>query len=406
MRSFIGFIILSSFTFAISFSTLPPFPYKYNDGPYLIWNDDPKTTITIIWMTKQPEFGELKYGKYGGPPHHENIARDIEYNTIHVIKLTNLKPGTKYFYEIPSLGNKIHTFKTAPEGKKSFNFMLIGDLRQVVGERSVYDELVELMNDHDYNFIISPGDNVQGGSRSRSWHQFLQIMTEQGRNHPYMTSIGNHDTTSKEKSLDFKEFFPYDYASSLDYYYSFDYSNAHFIVLDTFDLLKSDSNYISDEQIRWLCEELDNNRDKWLFVIVYKPPYSTAYYNMNDDLISQLCPIFYEYEVDVVISGHEHTYESFWTNRTEDWGGILYLISGGGGAPIHWEILQRPENPWKNIWHNASIEPYQNDYITLHDQLYGELVYHFIYFEVNNNILHIQAIRSDGSIIHEFYYKK
>lgn len=404
--SFVELITLTSFTFIISFLTIPPPIYQYNDGPYLIWNDDPKTTITIIWTTKEPEFGELQYSKYGGAPHQEKTARDFNYDTIHIIKLTNLKPGTKYFYNIPSLGDKIHVFKTAPEGTKSFNFMLVGDIRQTTGERSIYDELNELIRDYDYNFFISAGDNVQGGNRARSWHDFLQIMTEQGKNHPYMSSIGNHDIKRKENSVNFNDFFPYDYASPSHYYYSFDYSNAHFIVLDTFDLENSKDEYLSDEQISWLREDLDINQDKWLFVLIYKPPYSTAYHNMNYDLISQLCPIFYQYEVDVVISGHEHNFESFWTNRTEDWGGTLYLISGGGGAPIHREILYRPKNPWKHIWHNASLEPYQNDYITLHDQLYGELIYHFVYFEVNHDTLHIQAIRIDGSIIQDLYLKK
>jgi hypothetical protein len=41
-------------------------------------------------------------------------------------------------------------------------------------------------------------------------------------------------------------------------------------------------------------------------------------------------PIFEEYGVQLVISAHEHTYE-----RTKPIGGVTYVVSGGGGAPLY-----------------------------------------------------------------------
>ncbi|MFX1392162.1 MAG: metallophosphoesterase [Promethearchaeota archaeon] len=403
---FIIFIILSSFTIIIPLLAFIPFEYKYNDGPYLIWTDDPKTTMTIVWMTKDPELGELKYGKYGRTPYYMETVFEMKYDTLHIIKLDNLNPDTSYFYKIPTLGKKIYRFKTAPDKIESFNFIVIGDIRQETIKRSAYDEIVEAIHPYEYEFVINSGDLVDQADDLESWHNFFSVMKKQAKDHPYMVAIGNHEIKENDEGLDFRDFFPYNYAHPPDYYYSFDYSNAHFVMLDNYDVPDSDGNYISDEQKKWLSEELDYNRDKWLFVVFHVPPYSTARYNMNEQLISQLCPLFYEYEVDVVLNGHEHNYESFWVNKTEDWGGTFYFVSGGGGAPTSFDILDRKENPWKHIWHNASIEPYQNDYITLHDQLYGELAFHFMYFEVNDNTLHIQAIREDGSLMQEFYITK
>jgi len=68
--------------------------------------------------------------------------------------------------------------------------------------------------------------------------------------------------------------------------------------------------------------------------------------------------------------------------------------------------MYRDRDPWKNMWHNASIEAYQNDYITRNYQIYGELTHHFMYFELNGNNLHIKAIRDNGSLIQEFFITK
>lgn len=396
-------IILSSFTSMILLLSYTPIFYNYSDGPYLIWNDDPKTTITIIWMTEEPEFGELKYGK--SIDYMETII-GIKYDTLHIIKLKNLSPGSKYYFTIPGFSNKIYKFKTAPKEYEDFSFCVLGDMTHNSKGESLYDVIIETMDSYDYDFIINTGDIIRDASKQKSWHYFFNDMVEHGSHNPYIIAMGNWDYKHDVEGKKFEYFFPYDYGNPPEHYYSFDYSNAHFIILESFKLPFSLEVHISDRQFRWLKDELAANQDKWLFIILHVPPYSTGDHNMNEKLISKLCSLFYMYKVDVVFSGHDHNYECFWVNRTEKWGGTYYFVTGGGGATLDTLIMYRSKNPWKNIWHNASIESYQNDYVTVHNQLYGEITHHFIHVEVDDDNLHVKAIRANNSLIQELFIEK
>ncbi|MGV9171240.1 MAG: hypothetical protein ACOC35_01550, partial [Promethearchaeia archaeon] len=104
--------------------------------------------------------------------------------------------------------------------------------------------------------------------------------------------------------------------------------------------------------------------------------------------------------------GHDHHYESFWTNSTEEWGGTYYFVTGGGGGDLDTFFMEREQNPWHHRWHNASKEAYQKDYYTTHNQLYGELCHHFMHFNVDDENMKIQAIRANGTLIQEFHIEK
>jgi len=406
----VAFPVILLFSFltitAFLFATVPSawLYYNYEEGPYLVWNDDPKTTMTIIWITKDPGDTKLEFGK---DVDDMDTAHGWGFVKRHFIKLKDLTSDTKYYYKIPGFTSKVYSFKTAPDSIEPFNFVVLGDNRNSGSNTdSNYSLVIDAMKPYNYEFIINVGDICHDGADFESWHEFFGNMVKHAATHPYMVAIGNHEYGWDLFARNFKYFFPYKYAFPGGHYYSFDYSNAHFIIIDNFDNPLAGWHYISEVQLQWVKNELAANQDKWLFVAFHVPPYSTGDFNMDTLLISQLCPLFYEYKVDIVLTGHDHHYEAFWVNRTEDWGGTYYFISGGGGATLDSYIMDREENPWKHRWHNASIEPYQNDYVTLHDQIYGELTYQFMHFEVDDDDLHVQAIRDNGTLIHEFFIEK
>ncbi len=377
--------------------------YDYDDGPYLIWNDDPETTITIVWTTNNPAGTDLEYGETLG---NLKTCRNDFLTQIHVVELKDLKPGTKYYYQISEFSSKLYSFTTAPSGVAPFEFVAISDTH-AGSTSSRYGSIINEMSSHEYDFIISAGDIAKGeGEDLEGWHNFFDLMERHASNRPYMVAIGNHEYGVDFFAKNFKYFFPYGYVESWGHYYSFDYSNAHFIMLDVFQNQLDWGGFLSETQELWLRRDLAANQDKWLFVVLHAPLYSTGDFNMNQKLIAQLAPIFYENEVDVVLSGHDHHYEAFWTNRTEDWGGTYYFVTGGGGGGLDTSIMDRENNPWKRDYHRASVYPYQHDYITLHDQIYGELTHHFMHFEVSGSSLHVQAIRADGTLIQEFNIRK
>lgn len=373
-------------------------------GPYLTWNDDSKTSITISWITPNPTKTQIEYGTSLDKM---NQWENELLTKRHVVDLKNLKSATRYYYRIAENVDQIYNFNTAPSDAIPFHFVALSDTH-AGSASSKYGNIIDAMNPYSYDFILHAGDVAgQEGDDLEGWHYFFNLMERHATNRPYMIAIGNHEYGELDLfGRNFKYYFPYDYVESWGHYYSFDYSNAHFIMLDVFQNQLEWGGFLLETQEAWLRKDLAENQNKWLFVVLHASPYSTGHYNMNHKLITQLTPIFYEYQVDVVLSGHDHHYEAFWTNRTEAWGGTYYFVMGGGGGGLDISIMNRETNPWKREYHRASIFPYQNDYVTLHDQLYGEITHHFLHFEVSGSSLYIQAIRIDGTLIQEFELKK
>jgi predicted phosphodiesterase len=368
-----------------------PISFDYDDGPYLIWNDDPKTTMTIIWHTKNPTETELEYGESIG----DMVPFRISYlDKRHVVELKNLKPGTFYYYKITGFSTQTFNFTTAPSNTIPFNFTAVSDTHR----STKYGDIIDVMNNYTYDFILSAGDVAN--SEMIAWHAFFDLIEKQATNRPYMIAMGNHEQGGLDVfGRKLRYFFPYNYMESWGNYYSFDYSNAHFVMLDIFQNPLEWSGFLLEAQEAWLRADLAANKGKWIFVGIHEPIYSTGHYNMNEKLMTQLGPIFYENQVSVVFSGHDHHYESFWINRTESWGGTYFFVTGGGGGGLDNSI-------WKSNIHNSSVELYQNDYWTRNDQIYGELTHEFMHFEVNGNNLHIQAIRDNDTLIQEFFVTK
>ncbi len=402
---FIAFLTWSLSIFAFTIYFFPAASINSEDnGPYLIWNDDPRTTMAITWLTETPKTTKLDYGP--------SIEEMVEWNNNiltrkHVAELRNLQPGTFYYYRIADFPNKLYNFTTAPSELTSpFNFIALSDTH-AASSSSKFEAILNTMNSWKYDFIVHAGDVAgQEGEDISGWQEFFSIMDRHGINKPLMIAAGNHEYGVDLFGRNFKYYFSYDYVELWGHYYSFDYLNAHFVMLDVFQNQLDWGGFLLESQEAWLKKTLAENQDKWLIVVMHAPLYSTGDYNMNKKLIAQLAPIFYQYHVDVVLSGHDHHYEVFWTNRSEAWGGTYYFVIGGGGGSLDTSIMRREENPWKEKSHEAPILPYQYDYVTLNDQIYGELAHHFLHVEVYQNFLHIRTVRLNGTIIQEFVIRK
>ena len=113
-------------------------------------------------------------------------------------------------------------------------------------------------------------------------------------------------------------------ASNTELYYSFDYANAHFIVLDS---MESDPSNCSDMH-NWLLADLAATGQEWVIAYWHHPPYSKGTHdsdNANDsggrlgNMREIILPDLEAGGVDLVIAGHSHAYER------------SYLIDGAYG---------------------------------------------------------------------------
>lgn len=108
-------------------------------------------------------------------------------------------------------------------------------------------------------------------------------------------------------------------ASGTEQYYSFDYGNVHVVSLDSQLTARDESQRATMRQ--WLIDDLSANNSDWTVVIFHHPPYSKGANHDSDDaenspvdrpqwdMRNEFIPIFDNHGVDLVYSGHSHSYE-------------------------------------------------------------------------------------------------
>lgn len=169
------------------------------------------------------------------------------------------------------------------------------------------------------SLIIASGDLVAWGDQEGLWQDLLEGLEPLVSRIPYVAAIGNHDISKKQL---FKRFLR---AGADKNYMSMPLGSGKLIILD--------SNVIQqrgDEQYMFLEKELAAAHRAWpLIVVFHHPPFNFGHHLPRQDLIEVWVPLFQKYAVDLVLVGHDHDYQ-----RIGPVGGVLYIVTGGGGAPL------------------------------------------------------------------------
>jgi hypothetical protein len=128
------------------------------------------------------------------------------------------------------------------------------------------------------------------------------------------------------------------FPNNAERFYSFDYGPVHFIALDTEAAFLSTAR--RQEQVAWLTEDLQASQGRpWRVVFFHRPPYSSGGEHGSDLTVRQTFgPLFEQYNVQLVLNGHEHDYERLvpWresTNTARQ--AVTYIVTGGGGAGLY-----------------------------------------------------------------------
>ena len=271
-------------------------------------------------------FTEYVWGQRDDAP-----ANSVIYKNRWVVVFENLTFGTEYTYTVrgvyqngevskvfdlgAALGTGNFTFTSAPsETTTDFDFIAIADMQGMI--QSMYEDSAAaieaiMANAGGYDFVLNAGDMADNGDNFSQWGWALNENLDFFANTSTFNTAGNHEDGGGK--LD--DFYNYgamapEQDSDSGLYYSFDYATAHVIVLNTNDA--DATNGISDTQLEWLKADLEANKDaKWIFVLMHKSLYSGGSHSFDGDveaMRAQLVPVFYEYGVDLVLAGHDHTY--------------------------------------------------------------------------------------------------
>lgn len=207
------------------------------------------------------------------------------FSHIHSVQLTKLTPETHYYYRVVT-GNAtstVYDFWTppAPGSQKSFRFAIYSDnqekpdIHRGVVEKGIMKQFAALpaSDQNPYPaFILNAGDIVGNGQNYREYKdQFFAPLEKLSPHVPYYIAIGNHD---RDSPYYFNYFhFPENGTQGFEqHWYSFSYSNARFIALDT------NTAYRIPQQLDWLSAELkkacDDPNIRFVFTFFHHPSHT------------------------------------------------------------------------------------------------------------------------------------
>jgi predicted phosphodiesterase len=190
----------------------------------------------------------------------------------------------------------------------------------------------------DASFVIHAGDLINSAHSDYEWAQWYKAG---GFIHSQWTAIpvvGNHEFRSlingdeRKLSIQWKPQFTLPVEKELDNklhetVYTVDYQNIRIIVLN--------SNGMFEKQTKYIEQQLKTSPAKWNIVTCHHSVFSPAVGRDFKYARKKWKPLFDQYNVDLVLNGHDHTYarghvpKISTTNETENIG-TIYVTSVSG----------------------------------------------------------------------------
>lgn len=326
MRKFAAWTaVISVFTLSeISFSQ------TVNRGPYL--QTGTATSIVVRWRTTQATDSRVRYGTTLG---NLNLTADDPASTTeHIVKLTGLSPETKYFYSIGTSsasqagGDANYYFITSPTPgtSKPTRIWALGDAgTKNDDQRAVRDAYYNFTGDRHTDLWMMLGDNAYNNGEDSEYQLaiFENMYESMLQKSVLWATRGNHDRGPNSGGGWTNGGAYYDMmtlpangeaggmASGTEAYYSFDYGNIHFICLEsTSNELRS----ANSQMWTWLEADLAANDKNWTIAFWHHPPYSKGSHNSDSeselvDMRELALPLLEDSGLDLVLSGHSHSYE-------------------------------------------------------------------------------------------------
>lgn len=304
-----------------------------------------ETELNFAWYSKEDEeipefrwFEDITVSDAGAETVNQTSA--VPGYLSNKVTVKDIKPGTTYYYSYTKDGQWTEPMEYKSASTTSdFSFMFFGD-PQIgsssenipTGENSELGQDRAVRNDAfnwnytlqramelnpDTAFMVSAGDQIQSRDKktSDSTHNTYTkneieyagyLSPEILKNMPVATTIGNHDALSSNYTYHFNN----PNASNVgmtyaggDYY--FKYGNALFIMLNT-----NNTNVQEHASfVKKACATYSNA--PWKIVTLHQDIYGSGEHSNEPEILELrygLAPVFEENGIDVVLTGHDHTY--------------------------------------------------------------------------------------------------
>jgi hypothetical protein len=306
-------------------------------GPYLQCSTP--TSIVIRWRTDLATDSRVDYGTTAGALN-QSVVLAPETGE-HIVTLTNLTPDIKYFYTIGTSDRLLagpstnHFFLThpLPGTTKPVRIWVIGDagtaplgVTQAANQAAVRTAFQTYNGTNTLHAWLQLGDNAYNeGTDAQYQTAVFDMYAALLRNSVTWSTLGNHETA---QSTAFVDSYPYfdmftlptageagGVPSATEHWYSFDLGMVHFVCLDSMTANRATNGAMAD----WLRTDLALNTNRWVIAFFHHPPYSkgshdsdvggSGYNTQMGEMRTNFLPILEAGGVDLVLSGHCHSYE-------------------------------------------------------------------------------------------------
>lgn len=309
--------------------------------------------------------------------------------TSNKVTVTGLKQGVEYVYRVGEETNwsQVNSYTTR-DISNGFNFLLAGDPQIGAGGDLAKDGAgwLDTLNKatnkfSNFSFIMSVGDQVNNGSELNEQSNELEydefFKPDQLKNMPVAAIPGNHESYGAGHITHFNPpnmsdkygiFTDNGYESDKssgttgnDYYYV--YGNTLFMMLNSNDINAQDHKAFMQEAIA------ANPNVKWKIAVMHHSIYSSANHETDEDIAARRVThpeVFEDLGVDVVLSGHDHSYtrtyqmsageavnvEDAKDGKVTNPKGVLYISTNSASGSKYYELQQ----PDMNNYYEAKKE--------------------------------------------------
>ena len=332
--------ILQSLLFFIALPLWPSAQEKHViiRGPYL--QVATPNSMTIRWRTNIGEPSTVQYGSSPGQLNQQ--VSDTLTVSEHIVKLSGLKPLTKYYYAVGDknagtiqndTSNYFYTLPT-PGTETLIRVAGFGDCgNNSINQKKVRDQIVKYLGNRTMNAWILMGDNAYTDGtdaefQAKFFNNYQGILLNK---YPLFPVPGNHDynnipspTLTEQFKLAYFQNFSVPtqgeaggVPSNTKSYYSYDIGNVHFLALDSYGP-DNGGKYMYDEmgeQAEWVKKDLKENKNRqWVIAYFHHPPYTMGSHNSDTEKLlvkirEQFIKILEDSGVDLILCGHSHVYE-------------------------------------------------------------------------------------------------
>jgi acid phosphatase type 7 len=358
------------------------------------------TRATVIWSTRENVASSVQYStdqSFG--LRSQSTVRQLPISETnlnfpiyqHRAELTGLAPGTEYSYRIvmadgtnlvmPGVTNLSthpdYRFRSAGPGPMTF--LVFGDSGSGSPDQQ---QITGTLVKERPNFVVHVGDMAyEDGNHLQFQANYFEYYQLIMRRAPFFPAPGNHEYyTQRAAPYLALHAVPSETVPEIDRgrYYSFDWGAAHFVSLDS-NLL--DSGITAARMIEWLEQDLSRSKAPWKIVFFHHLPYPLEHH-LDDPYAamshSQLVPVLEKHNVQLVFTGHEHTYMRTKPLRGDvpvsSGRGTVYVTTGGAGGQGHGAPMR--------------------DFVAR-----AMAVYHYLRVEADESRITIRAVDKDGRVL-------